>query len=72
VCPHRFPLAASKEHGAGRQWQERGARRAYAETKEQLAGYYMIDVPDLGAALSWAARCPGTATGPISLKMISR
>ena len=30
----------------------------YAETKEQLGGYYMIDVPDLDAALSWAARCP--------------
>src|SRR5262249_19087037 len=29
----------------------------YAETKEQLGGYYLIDVPDLDAALSWAARC---------------
>src|SRR5262245_16839302 len=28
----------------------------YADTKEQLGGYYMIDVPDLDAALSWAAR----------------
>jgi hypothetical protein len=37
----------------------------YAETKEQLAGYYMIDVPDLDAALSWAARCPGAAHGTI-------
>ena len=34
----------------------------YAETKEQLGGYYMIDVPDLDAALAWAARCPGAAT----------
>jgi hypothetical protein len=33
----------------------------YAETKEQLAGYYMIEVPDLDAALSWAARCPGAS-----------
>ena len=30
----------------------------FAETKEQLGGYYLIDVPDLDAALSWAARCP--------------
>ena len=30
----------------------------YADTKEQLGGYYLIDVPDLDAALSWAARCP--------------
>src|SRR5207302_2822545 len=31
----------------------------YAETREQLGGYYLIDVPALDAALSWAARCPG-------------
>ncbi len=31
----------------------------YAETKEQLGGYYMIDVPDLDAALSWARALPG-------------
>jgi hypothetical protein len=37
----------------------------YAETKEQLAGYYLIDVPDLDAALSWAARCPGASFGAI-------
>jgi hypothetical protein len=30
----------------------------YAETKEQLGGYLLIDVPDLDTALSWAARCP--------------
>ena len=33
----------------------------YADTKEQLGGYYLIDVPDLDAALSWAARCPGAS-----------
>ncbi len=31
----------------------------YADTKEQLGGFYIIDVPDLDAALDWAARCPG-------------
>ena len=30
----------------------------YVDSKEQLGGYYLIDVPDLDAALSWAARCP--------------
>ena len=40
----------------------------YAETKEQLAGYYMIDVPDLDAALSWAARCPGAAHGTVEVR----
>src|SRR3984885_272203 len=37
----------------------------FAETKEQLGGYYMIDVPDLDAALAWAARCPGAQYGGI-------
>jgi hypothetical protein len=40
----------------------------YAETKEQLAGYYMIDVPDLDAALSWAARCPGASHGMVEVR----
>jgi hypothetical protein len=40
----------------------------YAETKEQLGGYYMIDVPDLDAALSWAARCPGANHGSIEVR----
>jgi hypothetical protein len=42
----------------------------YAETKEQLAGYYMIEVPDLDAALSWAARCPGASRGAIEVRPI--
>ena len=40
----------------------------YADTKEQLAGYYMIDVPDLDAALSWASRCPGASHGAIEVR----
>ena len=42
----------------------------YAETKEQLGGYYMIDVPDLDAALSWAARCPGASHGTVEVRPI--
>jgi len=42
----------------------------YADTKEQLGGYYLIDVPDLDAALSWAARCPGAATGTLEVRPI--
>jgi hypothetical protein len=40
----------------------------YAETKEQLGGYYMIEVPDLDAALSWASRCPGASLGTIEVR----
>lgn len=42
----------------------------YAETKEQLGGYFLIDVPDLDAAISWAARCPGASHGVIEVRPI--
>jgi hypothetical protein len=32
----------------------------FAETREILGGFYVIDVPDLDVALDWAARCPGS------------
>ena len=42
----------------------------YAETREQLGGYYVIDVADLDAALSWAARCPTSSYGTIEVRPI--
>jgi hypothetical protein len=42
----------------------------YAETKEQLGGYYLIEAPDLDAAISWAARCPGAQHGAIEVRPI--
>ena len=42
----------------------------YAETKEQLGGYYLIDVPDLDAALAWAARCPGASHGAMEVRAL--
>jgi len=35
----------------------------FAETKEQLGGYYLIDVPDLDAAIAWASKMPNLAGG---------
>lgn len=35
----------------------------FAETREVLGGYYLLEVPDLDAALDWAARCPGSRHG---------
>lgn len=40
----------------------------YADSKEQLGGYYLIDVPDLDAALSWAARCPAAGHGVVEVR----
>jgi hypothetical protein len=42
----------------------------YAETREQLGGYFVIDVPDLDAALSWAARCPAASNGTMEVRPI--
>jgi hypothetical protein len=42
----------------------------YAEAKEQLGGYFMIEAPDLDAALTWAARCPGASQGAIEVRPI--
>jgi hypothetical protein len=42
----------------------------YADTKEQLGGYYVIDVPDLDAALEWAAKNPAASTGAVEVRPI--
>ncbi len=40
----------------------------YAETKEQLGGYYIIDVPNLEIAFDWAARCPAAPGSAIEIR----
>ena len=40
----------------------------YADSKEQFGGYFIIDVADLDAAISWAARCPGAGHGVIEVR----
>jgi hypothetical protein len=42
----------------------------YAEIKEQLGGYILIDAPDLDSAISWAARCPGAQYGAMEVRPI--
>ena len=41
-----------------------------SEIKEQLGGYYLIDAPDIDAALSWAARCPAAADGAVEVRPV--
>jgi hypothetical protein len=42
----------------------------YAETKEQFAGYFFVDVPDLDQAIAWAKRCPSSRYGSIEIRPI--
>jgi hypothetical protein len=43
----------------------------YADTKEQLGGFIILDLPSLDAALEWAARCPTAATGAVEIRPVS-
>jgi len=40
----------------------------FAETKEQLGGYYLIDVPSLDEAIQWAAKVPSALHGSIEVR----
>ncbi len=42
----------------------------YAETKEQIGGYYVLDCKDLDDALNWAAQIPEAKTGSIEVRPI--
>jgi hypothetical protein len=40
----------------------------FADTKEAFAGLFMLDVPDLDAALAWAEKCPATHWGTVEIR----
>ena len=40
----------------------------FADSKEQLGGFFIIDVPDHDAALAWAARCPAAGHGVVEVR----
>jgi len=42
----------------------------FADSKEQLGGYYLIEAADLDAALAWAARCPTTGHGVVEVRPV--
>lgn len=43
----------------------------FAETKEQLGGFYIIDVPDLDAAITWARRIPTPGTSSVEVRPVA-
>ncbi|HXZ57548.1 MAG TPA: YciI family protein [Gaiellaceae bacterium] len=42
----------------------------FAETKEQLGGYYLVDVSSLDEALEWAAKIPGARHGSVEVRPV--
>jgi hypothetical protein len=64
---------ALKEAGTATTIQVKDGRRhvqdgPFAEAKDQLGGFIMLDFPSLDAALEWAARCPAAATGAVEVR----
>jgi hypothetical protein len=55
--------------------RERGSERLlsdgpFAETREVLGGFYVIDVPNLDAALEWAAKVPNIGYGTVEVRPV--
>ncbi len=42
----------------------------FAETKEQLGGFYVLDVKDLDEAIGWAAKIPGSQFGSVEIRPV--
>src|SRR5262245_51280418 len=42
----------------------------YLDSKEQLGGYFFIEVADLDAAIAWAARCPAVDHGVVEIRQV--
>jgi hypothetical protein len=40
----------------------------FADSKEQVGGFYLIDVPDLDAAIAWAAKCPNASRSGVEIR----
>lgn len=56
-----------KIQGAKRQVQD----GPYADTKEQLGGFAILDLPSIDAALDWAARCPAASSGAVEVRPLA-
>ncbi len=54
---------------------QQGKRRVqdgpYADTKEQLGGLIILELPSLDAALDWAARCPTASAGAVEVRPLA-
>ncbi|HKC96880.1 MAG TPA: YciI family protein [Methylomirabilota bacterium] len=59
------PLATTVRLRDGKRQVQDGP---FADTKEQLGGYYVIEVPGLDQALDWAARCPSASSGSVEVR----
>jgi hypothetical protein len=54
---------------------QEGKRRVqdgpFADTKEQLGGFTILELPSLDAALEWASRCPAASAGAVEVRPLA-
>lgn len=62
------PQTATTLRIANGKWQVEDG--PFADTKEQLGGFVIIEVTDLDAALAWAARAPCAAAGSVEVRPV--
>ena len=65
---HPPETGTTVRHRAGRKHIQDGP---YANTKEQLAGFIILELPSLDVALEWASRCPATACGAVEVRPLA-
>jgi len=65
---HAPETGTTVRHRDGRKQIQDGP---YANTKEQLAGFIVVELPSLDAALEWASRCPATAVGAVEVRPLA-
>lgn len=61
-------MGTTVRHRDGRRQIQDGP---YANTKEQLGGLMVLELPSLDAALEWAARCPAASYGAVEVRPLS-
>ena len=64
----RLDLAAKAKIVMVRDNAARVVDGPYADTKEALGGYYLINVETEAEAIEWAKKCPGAARGTVELR----
>ncbi|GGI78935.1 hypothetical protein GCM10007973_14470 [Polymorphobacter multimanifer] len=62
------PATATTLRTAGGKWQVHDG--PFADTKEQLGGFVILEVPDLDTALEWAARAPCAGAGSVEIRPV--
>jgi hypothetical protein len=65
------PIAAATSVRFAKGRPPRTVDGPFAETKEQLAGYYLIEVDNLEQAIEWAERMPGMTEGTVEVRPVA-